>query len=729
MSIRKIGAQRYEKIAKKDYWQTPLTPPPFTIFLQILIFCVHFALKTHKSFKQKIRMKSRKTTIQSFLFFTVTAAIIAYFFPREGKFPYQFHEGKPWRYNLLTAPGDFPIYKSDQEIKAEKDSIRTRFEPYFRLKEDVSKTVLENLKNDYLSQHTMSTPLWQYLNRQIQQLYNQGIVAAPELEKMISENRTRVNVLKKNVAVGRNVSDLYSPKTAYENIIQNAPKPMDKDELWSSNFEQYLEPNLTYDAETSDKVLNKRLHDVSLSIGMVQAGERIVDRGEVVDAETYNILRSLKIIHETKSGGSHRYGTIWAGQLVLIFGILLCCALYFISFRPEIFFRRNNNIFIQLCILVPCLLSETCLKYDLFNIYILPFAIVPIVVRTFFDSHTALFTHLITVLLCSLIAPFPHEFLMLQTIAGIVFIVSLKELTQRSQLIRCAFFISLAYVLCYLGLTLYQEGDLNKINWQMILFFGISFILLMFSYVLIYMLEKLFGFVSPITLVELSNINTPLLKKLSETCPGTFQHSLQVSILASAAGAKIGADTQLIRTGALYHDIGKMTNPAFFTENQHKQADPHLKLSYEESAQIIISHVTEGIKMAEKAMLPRAIIHFIQTHHGRGKTKYFYNSYRNAYPDQPIDEAKFTYPGPNPFTKETAILMMADSIEAASRSLNEYTDEHIETLVHKIIDSQINDGLLRNAPLTFKDIDVVKATFTDKLKTMYHTRISYPELK
>ena len=263
----------------------------------------------------------------------------------------------------------------------------------------------------------------------------------------------------------------------------------------------------------------------------------------------------------------------------------------------------------------------------------------------------------------------------------------------------------------------------------MMLFFGISFILLMFSYVLIYMLEKLFGFVSPITLVELSNINTPLLKKLSETCPGTFQHSLQVSILASAAGAKIGADTQLIRTGALYHDIGKMTNPAFFTENQHKQADPHLKLSYEESAQIIISHVTEGIKMAEKAMLPRAIIHFIQTHHGRGKTKYFYNSYRNAYPDQPIDEAKFTYPGPNPFTKETAILMMADSIEAASRSLNEYTDEHIETLVHKIIDSQINDGLLRNAPLTFKDIDVVKATFTDKLKTMYHTRISYPELK
>ena len=340
------------------------------LFLLRLIFCVYFALKTHDSFEQKIRMKSKKAFIQSFLFFAVTAAIIAYFFPREGKFPYQFHEGKPWRYDLLTAPNDFPIYKSDQEIKAEKDSIRARFEPYFRLKEDVSKTVLENLKNDYLSQHTMSTPLWQYLNRQIQQLYEQGIVATPELEKLASENRTRINVLKKNVAVGRNVSDLYSAKTAYKKIMKNAPEPMDKDELWSSNFEQYLEPNLTYDVKTSDNVLNKRLHDVSLSIGMVQAGERIVDRGEVVDAKTYNILRSLKIIHETKSGGSRRYGTIWAGQLVLIFGILLCCAFYFISFHPEIFFRRNNNIFIQICILVPCLLTEICLKYDLINIYI-----------------------------------------------------------------------------------------------------------------------------------------------------------------------------------------------------------------------------------------------------------------------------------------------------------------------------------------------------------------------
>jgi putative nucleotidyltransferase with HDIG domain len=289
-------------------------------------------------------------------------------------------------------------------------------------------------------------------------------------------------------------------------------------------------------------------------------------------------------------------------------------------------------------------------------------------------------------------------------------------------------FVTIAYIVFYLGLVLYQEGVFNKINWEMMIYFGINFFLLMFSYVLIYILEKIFGYISPITLVELSNINSPLLKKLSENAPGTFQHSMQVSILASEAGEKIGADAQLIRTGALYHDIGKLNSPAFFTENQ-KGFNPHDKLSFEQSARIIISHVTEGIKMAEKAMLPNAIINFIRTHHGKSKTKYFYNSFKNAFPDKPVDDELFTYPGPNPFSKETALLMMADSVEAASRSIKEYTDESIKELVDRIVNSQINDGLLNNAPLTFKDIETVKDVFRERLKTMYHTRVSYPELK
>lgn len=381
-----------------------------------------------------------------------------------------------------------------------------------------------------------------------------------------------------------------------------------------------------------------------------------------------------------------------------------------------------------LCIFVSCILTELCVSMGLFNVYIIPYAIVPIVVRTFFDSRTALFIHLIIVLICSLMVPFPHEFLLLQIIAGMVVTFSLKELSERSQLIRSSFFIFMAYVVGYLSLVLFQEASLQKINWLMMLYFGINFILLMFTYVLVYMLEKTFGYVSSITLVELSNINRPLLKKLSETCPGTFQHSLQVSILASEAAAKIGADAQLVRTGALYHDIGKMCNPVFFTENQ-TSVNPHNQLSFDQSAQIIIGHVTDGMKMAEKEGLPKAVTNFIRTHHGRGKTKYFYNSYRNKYPDQPVDDKLFTYPGPNPFTKETAILMMADSVEAASRSLKEHTEENIVGLVNRIIDSQIADGLMRNAPMTFKDIEDVKAVFVEKLKTMYHTRISYPDLK
>lgn len=676
-------------------------------------------------------MNTTKSTILSALYIALTAFIIAFFFPREGKFRYQFNEGKPWRYGLLTAPSDFPIYKEASEIEATKDSIQRRFEPYFRFNPEEENKRRDSWNYHKAQLHEAGVPLssLRYIDKSLNDIYGKGIAPTADLEMMRKENRARVHVLTNSIAENRNLSDFYSVKSAYEEIINNAPEYIDREVLRDCNINEYLTENLFYDAETSSKILNDLLQNIPLSSGIIQAGERIVDKGEIIDAHTYSVLRSLKTIHETKSGGAHRQNIILIGQFVLIFGIFVCFALYFVTFNPKIFYKRKNLTFILLCILAPCLLAEFCAKYaPVINIYILPFAIIPIVIRTFFDSHTALFTYLITVLICSLTALFPHEFLLLQTLAGIVVIFSLKELSQRSQLFKCSLFVWLSYIVFYLSLALYQEGDFQKINWEMMLYFGINFFLMMFSYVLIYMLEKMFGYISPITLVELSNINSPLLKKLSETAPGTFQHSMQVSILASEAGEKIGADTQLIRTGALYHDIGKMVNPAFFTENQ-KGFNPHDKLSNEQSAQIIISHVTEGVKMAEKAMLPKAIINFITTHHGKGITKYFYNSFKNAYPDKPINEAAFTYPGPNPFSKETALLMMADSVEAASRSLKEYTDESIKELVNRISDGQIKDGLLKNAPLTFKDIEIVKDVFVKRLKTMYHTRISYPELQ
>jgi putative nucleotidyltransferase with HDIG domain len=676
------------------------------------------------------QMKSKKKAILTVIYFVFTALLIAFFFPREGKFRYQFFEGKPWRYDLLTAPSDFAIYKTDEEVRVERDSVKNNFIPYFQINTDMVGIQIEKLQMHYQSSTfpaNVNQNYIRYIETQLRKMYEIGIISTSELEALQNENTGRINTIRNNISEIKQVADLFSTKSAYETILNEAPERFDEAILQSYNLNNYLSENLTFDESTSEKILNELLQNVALSTGMVQAGERIVDRGEVVDGKIYNMLRSLKIVHETRSGGSRQQGIIWLGQLILIFGILFCCGLYLATFRPDVFFRKRNSIFILLCIATSCLLAEFSTKYDI-NIYIIPFAILPIVVRTFFDSHTALFTHLITVLIASLVAPFSHEFLILQIIPGIIVIFSLKELSMRSQLFRCAFFIFLSYVLTYLSLCLYQEGDLNKINWTMMLYFGINFILLMFSYILIYIFEKIFGFISSITLVELSNINSPLLKKLSETCPGTFQHSMQVSILAFEAGEKVGANTQLIRTGALYHDIGKMVHPAFFTENQKGNINPHQKLNYEESAQIITSHVSEGVKMAEKASIPQAIIDFIRTHHGTGRAKYFYNSFKNAFPDKSVNEDAFSYPGPNPYTKETAILMMADSVEAASRSLKEYTDKTIKTLVNKIIDGQIADGLLQNTPLTFNDIGIIKATFMNKLKTMYHTRINYPDL-
>ncbi len=675
-------------------------------------------------------MKLKYYTIPTAVFFVVTAILIAYFFPREGKFRYQFNEGKPWRYELLTAPSDFPIYKTDEEVKTERDSVLSNFEPYFRINAEVETQEVEKLKTAYAARENPEiTPSYmQYVERSLTQLYRNGIISNQDLEDLRKENTQRVKLLENNVAETKFVSDFFTIRTAYEFILNNAPPNLDKDLLRSLNINNYLTENIIYDQDMSERVKEDQLQAVPISNGMVQAGERIVDRGEIIDNNTYNILRSLKIIHESKAGGNQRQGLIMGGQFILVFGLLFCFWLYLWSFRQRILYSRTNTAFMLLCILFCCVLTELCVRYNLFNIYIIPYAMVPIVVRVFFDSRTALFVHLITVLICSMMVPYPHEFLILQIVAGMVVTFSLKDLSERSQLIRCAFFLYLSYALCYLSMALYMEADINKINWLMLLYFGINFVLLMFTYILVYMLEKTFGYVSSITLVELSNINSPLLKKLSEVAPGTFQHSLQVSSMASDAATKIGANAQLVRTGAMYHDIGKMANPAFFTENQ-TSFNPHDQLSYEESAQIIIGHVTEGVKMAEKASLPQNVIDFIRTHHGRGKTKYFYTMYKNKYPDKEIDESKFTYPGPNPFSKETGILMMADSVEAASRSLKEHTEENIKELVNKIVDTQLADGLLKNTPLTFRDIESIKNVFIDKLKIMYHTRISYPELK
>jgi putative nucleotidyltransferase with HDIG domain len=423
-----------------------------------------------------------------------------------------------------------------------------------------------------------------------------------------------------------------------------------------------------------------------------------------------------------------QYG-LTGGISLLVGGLMTCFFLYFYYLRKKIFERKKDVIFSLSIAMIFIVLTEICISYELFNIYIIPYAIIPIVVRTFFDSRTAQTSHLITILICSLMVSFPWEFIMLQLFVCMVTIYALKDLTQRWQLIVCSFYVFLTYIALYTGVLLLQSGDFSYWDWNMLIYFGINFLLMMFAYPFIYILEKIFGYISNVTLVELSDINLPLLQQLSEKAPGTFKHSLQVSMLGTAAAVKVGANPQLIRTGALYHDIGKMENPLYFVENRLAGPNPHDELSLVESARIITKHVPAGVKMAEKYSIPEAIIKFIKTHHGKGKAKYFYNSFINQFPDEPVDESAFSYSGENPGTKETAILMMADSVEAASRSLTDYSEDSLRNLIEKIINGQIADGLLEDAPLTFKNIKEIKRIFLEKLLSVYHLRITYPEIK
>lgn len=461
---------------------------------------------------------------------------------------------------------------------------------------------------------------------------------------------------------------------------------------------------------------------------MVQNGQRIIDRGEIINEETYDILRSLEEEWDKRSASVQEIHSTFMGQALLVSIFVLCFMIYLELFRKEYFDRKRSVLLLfALIVFFPVVLS-IMVEQNLSNVYVVPLAMIPIIIGIFLDSRTAFMAHTTIILICSIFLRYPHEFIILQIAAGMTAIYSLRELSQRSQLLRTALIVVICYALLHFAFDLIQEDELTKLNTRMYIYFCINGILLLFAYPLLFILEKTFGFTSNVTLVELSNINTKLLREMSEVAPGTFQHSLQMANLAAEAANCIGANSQLVRTGALYHDIGKMVNPAFFTENQ-TSVNPHKSLSYEQSAQVIISHITDGIRLADKHQLPKVIKDFIRTHHGAGVAKYFYISYKNEHPNEEVDIEKFSYPGPNPFTKEQAILMMADAVEAASRSLPEYTEESINTLIDKIVDGQVAEGYFKECPITFRDIAQVKALFKEKLKTVYHTRITYPELK
>lgn len=661
------------------------------------------------------------------LLFLGTVGIIVYFLPREGKFNYQFDVNRPWKYGLLQASFDFPIYKDEQQVRREQDSILLLFQPYFQRDEQVCEEAIARLREDHPKTHA-STECLRHIEKMLRSVYAQGVLSNEDIDRLARDRIQSVMVINRHTAEPADKATFFSSKEAYEHILNADTAHFNRNLLHQYALNEYIHPNLHYNEEKSAIARKDLLANISWADGVVQSGQKIIDRGEIVTPETYNILESLRKESIKRSESVQQKQLIFFGQLGFTCILVLCFMLYLELFRNEYYRHKGNLLLLFVLIILFSVLPATMVTHNFLSVYVIPFAMLPIAIRIFLDSRTAFLALVTTVLIDSVCLRYPYEFILLQLVAGMVAIYSLRELSQRSQLFRTALLVTLSYVALYFSFELIHENNLEKLNLGMYIFFCINGVLLLFTYPLLFLMEKIFGFTSNVTLVELSNINNKLLRRMSEIAPGTFQHSMQVANLAAEAARKINAKSQLVRTGALYHDIGKMENPAFFTENQ-SGVNPHKSLSYEQSAGVVISHVTDGLRLADKYNLPQVIKDFIATHHGTGKTKYFYISWKNEHPDNEPDETAFTYPGPNPTTRETAILMMADSVEAASRSLSEYTEESISHLVDKIIDSQVSEGYFHECPITFKDIDTVKGVFKEKLKTMYHTRIQYPELK
>lgn len=673
------------------------------------------------------KVVTRKAILQT-LIFIASALVLLYFFPGRETFRYHFQEGKPWKYELLTASFDFPIYKSAEELEQEQQSLQHH--DYFAIDTTIVAQQLDLLATQYREARITDFPksLYLIISSELAAIYEQGILPAEQYEVVMGDNNEAIKVLQGNTAHVYPDSLLLTTRSAYSRIAASIVSEYEKNCFRQLNINNYLKTNLTYDSIQTERIKSELITRIPLSTGMVQVGERIIDRGEIISHQTFLILKSMEAASEKRNSNLFVDTQATAiGRVIVVISLLVLLYLFLKIFRPAFFADIRTLLFISLLIVGVSVTAFLVSTMNSLAIYLVPFSILPIIIVTFLDSRVALYAHLVTVLLCAFVAPFTLEFIFLQVAVGMIAIDNLQELVKRSQLVQCAILSFLAYAITYTGYVLLVEGGWVHINGMMFLYFAISCLLLLFAYLLIYLLEKGFGFISNVTLVELSDINSPVLRQLSEECPGTFQHSLQVSNLAAEAANKIGASAQLVRTGALYHDIGKIANAAFFTENQ-SGVNPHNSLSYVDSAAVIIMHVRDGERLADKYLLPQAIKDFIITHHGASKTKYFYNSYRNEFPDKEVDESLFTYPGPLPFTKETALVMMADSVEAASRSLKEFTEESLTKLVESIINAQIADGQLKDAPISFRDVEVVKRVFIEKLKIIYHTRISYPEL-
>lgn len=660
----------------------------------------------------------------------LTVAIIVWFLPRDSNSKrYNYDVGKPWMYQSFIAQFDFPIYKSEDAIKQEQDSILKGLMPYYNYDPTREKKELERFNKDFSSELTgLSHHYRAIIIDRIHRLYSAGIMNTPEYNAIAHDSTNMVKVVDGKSATPIEIGCIYSTMSAYEALLKDEELSKDRALLQKLNLTNYLEPNLTYDKEKTETERTDMLGSIPLASGMVLSGQKIIDRGEIVDDYTYRVLSSFERELQRRNATQMELTTTFIGQVIYVNILVMLFTMYIALFRKDYFDKPRSIMMLYVMITLFPIAVAMMIEHNWFNVYIVPFAMAAIFARMFMDSRTAFVTQLTIVLICAAAVKYQYEFIIIQIVSGLVAIYSLRELSSRAQVIKTAALVTVSCCAVYLALQMMQETDVLKLDSKMYTHFAVNGVLLLLSYPLMYLIEKTFGFTSNVTLFELSNTFKGVLRNLSEVAPGTFQHSITVGNLAAEVANRIGADSLLVRVGALYHDIGKMTNPAFFTENQ-AGVNPHDALTCKESAKIIIGHVTEGVKIAEKANLPTIIKDFILTHHGRGMAKYFYIKYQNEHPDEVVDKEQFTYPGPNPFTREQALLMMADTCEAASRSLQEYTEESISSLVDRLIDAQVADGCFKDCPITFRDIAQAKQVLTERLMSIYHTRIQYPELK
>ncbi len=673
-----------------------------------------------------------KHVVTRVLLYAACVVLAVWLVPRKEANTYNYEMGKPWSYALLTAPADMPIYPDSLTAAHLRDSIDAAFRPVFRRDVAAEKQAVADFAALLNNADSLRlTPAQRnHLISTLRSLLENGIVDSEIYSKIRSGSLPQVRFIHDDVAISAPTEHYLSSREAYarlDSIYANDPEC--RQAIVGLGMSRFMKPNVMPDTVRTSRLYSDVMQKAMAPSGVIMEGMKIIDRGEIITPQVYTNLQTYEKIaqrHSTSQLNMHYYPI--AGQtlyIMLVFGAIYMF-LYF--FRDRIFNSDRALIFIML-LATTCLLLAFVMKETFVNgLYMVPFTIIPILVVVFFDGRTAFFVYVSEILLAMLVSAYPLEFIFTEWTAGVVAMCSMKDLNRRSQLVKAAIYIFLTYTLAYTAIQVIQTGTIERISPRMIGIFAINSLLISFAYVLVFVVEKLFGFVSSVTLVELSDVNNKLLRELSEQCPGTFQHSMQVSNLASEAAHRVGANVQLVRTGALYHDIGKIDNPAFFTENQHG-VNPHEALDPVQSARVVVGHISHGLRRADREKLPTVIRDFISQHHGRGRAMYFYNTYANAHPGEEIDPAPFTYPGPNPQTCEASILMMADAVEAASRSLKEHTAENIAALVNRIIDSQIAQGLHNESPISFRDVEIVKQTFIDRLRTIYHARVSYPDLK